>query len=140
MFANTEFLAKIYSVYSHHFRFSMVMTMQNLFHKGLREISLNSQMIVLFKNCMDTNKIAHFMRQIYPKTYKSALDAYKDAVSLQRGYLLIDLRCEMHDRDRLRTGIFPDDIHYVYQLIACEKTDPHCSCFKMLPHPRESVF
>ena len=115
MFANAEFLAKIYSVYSHHYRFSVLMTVQNLFHKGLREISLNSQMIVLFKNCRDTNQIAHFMRQIYPKTYKSALDAYKNAVSSQRGYLLIDLRCETHDRDRLRTGIFPDDIHYVYQ-------------------------
>ena len=114
-FANVEFLAKIYSVYSHHFRFSVLMTMQNLFHKGLREISLNFQMIVLFKNCRDTNQITHFMRQIYSKTYKRVLDAYKDAVSLQRGYLLIDLRCETHDRDRLRTGIFPDDIHYVYQ-------------------------
>ena len=115
MFANAEFLAKLYSVYSHHFHFSVLMTVQNLFHKGLREISLNSQMIVLFKNCRDTNQIAHFMRQIYPKTYKSTLDAYKDAVSLQRGYLLIDLRCEMHDKNRLRTEIFPDDIHYVYQ-------------------------
>ena len=55
MFANVEFLAKIYSVYSHHFHFSMLITMQNLFHKGLPEISLNSQMIILFKNCRDTN-------------------------------------------------------------------------------------
>ena len=115
MFANAEFLAKIYSVYSHHYRFSVLMTVQNLFHKGLREISLNSQMTVLFKNCRDTNQIVHFMRQIYPKTYKTALDAYKNATSSQRGYLLIDLRCETHDGDRLRTGIFPDDIHYVYQ-------------------------
>ena len=72
-------------------------------------------MIVLFKNCRDTNQIAYFMRQIYPKTYKSALDAYKDAVSSQRGYLLIDLCCKTHDKNRLRTGIFPDDIQYVYQ-------------------------
>ena len=115
MFANAEFLAKIYSVYSHHFRFSLLITVQNLLHKGLCKISLNSQMIVRFKNCRDTNQIAHFMRQIYLKTYKSALDAYKDAVSLQKGYLLIDLRCETHDKNRLRIGIFPDDIHYVYQ-------------------------
>ena len=111
MFANVDFLAKIYRVYLHHFQFSVLMIVQNLFHKGLRKISLNSQMIVLFKNCRDTNQIAHFMRQIYPKTYKSALDAYKDAVSSQRGYLLIDLRCETHDKNRLRTGIFPDNIH-----------------------------
>ena len=115
MFANVEFLAKIYSIYSHHFRFSVLITVQNLFHKGLRKINLNTQMIVLFKNCKDTNQIAHFMQQIYPKIYKSALDAYKNVVSSQKSYLLIDLRCETHDKNRLRTGIFPDDIHYVYQ-------------------------
>ena len=115
MFADPEFLAKIYSVYLHYFRFSVLMTVQNLFHKGLREISLNSQIIILFKNCRDTNQIAHFMRQIYPKTYKNALEAYKNAVSSQRGYLMIDLRCETNDKQRLRTGIFPSDTHYLYQ-------------------------
>ena len=68
MFANSELLSKIYSVYSHHFRFSVLMTVQNLFHKGLREISLNAQIMVLFKSCRNVNQIAHFSRQIYPKT------------------------------------------------------------------------
>ena len=115
MFADPKFLAKIYSVYSHHFRFSVLITVQNLFHKGLREISLNSQIIILFKNCTDTNQIAHFMRQIYPKTYKNALEAYKNAVSSQRDYLMIDLRCKTNDKQRLRTGIFSSDTHYFYQ-------------------------
>ena len=115
MFANSEFLSKIYSVYSHHFHFSVLMTVQNLFHKGLREISLNAQIMVLFKNCRDVNQIAQFLRQIYPKTYKNALEAYKNAVSFERGYLVIDLRCETHDNQRLRSGIFPEDTHYLYQ-------------------------
>ena len=34
MFANSEFLSKIYSVYSDHFDFSVLMIVQNLFHKG----------------------------------------------------------------------------------------------------------
>ena len=41
MFANSEFLSKIYSVYSHHFHFSVLMTIQNLFHKDLHEMSVN---------------------------------------------------------------------------------------------------
>ena len=69
MFANSEFLSKIYSVNSHHFHFSVLMIVQNLFHKGLREISLNAQIMVLFKSCRDVNQIAQFLRQIYPKTY-----------------------------------------------------------------------
>ena len=79
MFVNSEFLSKIYSVYSHHFRFSVIMTVQNLFHKGLREISLNAQIMVLFKSCRD-------VRQIHPKTYKNALEAYKNAVSSDRAF------------------------------------------------------
>ena len=33
IFANSEFLSKIYSVYSHHFHFSVLMTVQNLFQR-----------------------------------------------------------------------------------------------------------
>ena len=91
------------------------MTLQNLFHKGLREISLNAKIMVLFKSCRDVNKIVHFLCQIYPKTYKNALEAYKDAVSSKRGYLVIDLRYETHDNQRLRSGIFPEDTHYLHQ-------------------------
>ena len=50
-----------------------------------------------------------------PQTYKSALEAYKDAGSSERGYLMIDLRCETHDKQRLCSGIFPEDTHYLYQ-------------------------
>ena len=42
MFANSKILSKIYSVYSHHFHFGVLVTVQNLFHKGLRETSLNA--------------------------------------------------------------------------------------------------
>ena len=56
MFANFEFLSKIYSIYSHHFHFSVLMTVQNLC-----EISLNAQIMVLFKSCRDVNQIAQFL-------------------------------------------------------------------------------
>ena len=35
MFSNSKFLFKIYSVYSHHSHFSLLMTVQTFFHKGL---------------------------------------------------------------------------------------------------------
>ena len=105
MFANSEFLFKIYGVYSHYFHFSVLMTVQNLFHKGLHEISLNAQIMVLFKSCRDVNQIAQFLRQIYPKTYKNA-------VSSERGYLV---HCKTHDNQRLHSGIFPEDTYYLYQ-------------------------
>ena len=71
--------------------------------------------MVLFKSCKDVNQIVHFLLQIYPKTYKNALETHKDAVSSKRGYLVIDLRCETHDNQRLRSEIFSEDTHYLYQ-------------------------
>ena len=64
--------------------------MQNLFHKGLHEISLNAQIMVFFEICGKVNQIAHFLWQIYPNTYENAPEPYKNAVSLERGYLVID--------------------------------------------------
>ena len=68
--------------------------------------------MVLYKICKEVNQIAHFLQQIYPKTYKNNLEAYEDAVSSQRGCLVIDLRCETHDNQCLPD--FPEDTHYLY--------------------------
>ena len=114
MFANFEFLFKIYSVYSHHICLSVLMNMQNYFHKGLCEISFNAQIMLLFKSCRKVIYIAHFLQQIYSKTYKNALEAYKDAISSARGYLVNDFCCKTHHNQQLRLGISPKDTYYLY--------------------------
>ena len=116
MTSDLKFIAKIYSVYAHHFRFSVITTIQNLFHPGVREISLNSNFIVIFKSVRDQCQINYFFRQMYPKKSQEALEVYKDATSTPRGYLLIDLRCDTDQNWRLRTCIFPDDTNFVYTL------------------------
>ena len=113
---NLKFIAKIYSVYSHHYRFSVITTIQNLFNPGVREISLNSKFIVIFKSVRDQCQINYFLRQIYPKQSGEALKVYKDATSTARGYLLIDLRCDTDQNERLRTCIFPGETNFVYTL------------------------
>ena len=52
-----DMIAKIFIVYSHHYNFSVIFTTQNLFNKSIREISLNSHFVVLFKNCRDATQI-----------------------------------------------------------------------------------
>ena len=80
--------------------------------------------MVLFKSCRDVNQIAHFLHQIYPKTYKTALEAYKDAVSSERDYLVIDLCCETHDNQRLRSGIFQKTrIIFINEPLAKKRTN-----------------
>ena len=115
MFMDHTFLAKIYCVLSHHLNFSVITTVQNLFHKNLREMSLNTKLVVLFKSCRDVTQIGTFLRQVFPQNFRSALEAYKDATSTARGYLLVDLRPQSDDSQRLRTNIFPSEVNYIYQ-------------------------
>ena len=42
------------------------------------------------------------------------IEPSKNATSTPYGYLLIDIKQETDDKLRLRTGIFPGDVQYVY--------------------------
>ena len=42
------------------------------------------------------------------------IEAFKNGTSASYGYLFIDLEQETDDKLRLRTGIFPGDVQYVY--------------------------
>lgn len=102
---------------SHHNNLSVIFITQNIFHqgKGQRDISLNAQYIVAFRNLRDRTQIHHLARQLYPEDPRFLQEAYWDATSRPFGYLLLDLKQQTPDNCRFRTCIFPDDeLHYVY--------------------------
>jgi len=101
---------------SHHRNVSVMFLAQNLFPKNkiARTLSLNAHYMVLFKNPRDASQFAHLARQMYPKTSQFAVEAYKDATREPYGYLLVDLRPEQDEELRLRTNVFPNEIHHVY--------------------------
>lgn len=105
-------VVKIFTKTSHHRDLSVFFITQNLFHQGQREISLNSNYIVVFKNPRDNAQIAHFARQICPENPRYVQEAYFDATSKPHGYLLFDLKQSTPENCRLRTSIFPDDPDY----------------------------
>ena len=78
-------------------------------------MSLNSHYIVLFKNARDATQVANLARQMYPDKSEFMIEAFKNAASAPYGYLMIDLKQETDDKLRLRTGIFPGDVQYVYR-------------------------
>lgn len=98
----------------HHKNMSVIFITQNIFHKGQhqRDLSLNSNYLVLFKNPRDRTQIQHLARQIYPEDPKFLQEAYLEACSLPHSYLLLDLRQDTPDEFRFRTCIFPDDAHH----------------------------
>jgi len=77
-------------------------------------MSLNAHYMVLFKNPRDVSQFANLARQMYPKSSKFAVEAYRDATREPYSYLLVDLRPEQDGELRLRTNIFPEETHYVY--------------------------
>lgn len=100
---------------SHHCNLSLFFLSQNLFHRGQREISLNSNYIVIFKNPRDRSQIQYLARQLCPENPKFLQEAYSDAVSQPFHYLILDLKQDTPKNCRYRTCIFPFNTHhYVY--------------------------
>ena len=109
-------MTKLFSVGSHHRNLSVIFIVHNLFHQGkeMRNLSLNSHYIILFKNPRDKLQISTLARQMYPGNVKFITEAYSDATKQAYGYLLFDLKPETEERLRIRTGILPKDTPFVY--------------------------
>ena len=93
---------------SHHQILSVIFITQNLFHHTLREVSLNLNYIVIFKNPSDKAQIQYLARQICPEDPLYVQEAYLDATFKPYGYLLFDLKQSTPDNCRLRTNIFSE--------------------------------
>jgi len=100
-----ESVANIFTRGFHHRNVSVILLVQNLFHKNkhVRTISLNSHYLVLYKNPRDASQIANLFRQIVPTSWREPYT-----------YLLVDLRPHQDEVLRLRTNVFPGETHYVY--------------------------
>ena len=111
-----QVVADIFTKISHQRNISILHLTQNLFDKNkyARKISLNAHYLVLFKNPRDAGQFSILARQLYPSSWKFAIEAYKDATSAPYGYLLIDLKPEQDERCRLRTNVFPGETQFVY--------------------------
>ena len=110
-------LSKLFTRGSHHRNISIIFIVQNIFHqaKEMRNINLNSHYLILYKNPRDKSQVMHLARQILPGKTRAFQEIFDDATRPAYGYLMIDLRPETQERLRMRTGIFPDDIYYVYE-------------------------
>ena len=107
-------VTKIFTKFSHHRNISVMFLTQNLFHKNVRSITLNSHYLVPFKNPRDAQQISHLEHQMFPTESKYMQEAFSDATSKPYSYLVVDLRADTDDSMRLRSGIFPDEDNFAY--------------------------
>lgn len=115
--SSCDAIVDLFTKGSHHKNLSVILISQNLFHqgRGQRDISLNTNYIVIFKNPRDRAQIRHLSRQVFPDDPKFLEEAYYDATARPHGYLLLDLKQSTADEYRFRSCILPDDpLHYVY--------------------------
>ena len=99
-------VTNLYTVGSHHRNLSVVCLLQNLFYHGKenRTMNLNSQYLVLFKNPRDQQQMACLARQMYPGNSGYFMGKYQQATALPYGCLVVDLKQETPEGERLKPG------------------------------------
>ena len=101
-------IADLFTKGSHHRNISVVYLTQNLFPQGkaCRDIILNTRYMVLFNNPIDRQQVATLARRIYPSTRAVLMKRFERAISYPYGHLVIDLKSDTAEKDRLHTEIF----------------------------------
>lgn len=109
--ANSKEITNLYIRGCHHRSISAFILLQNLYAKGtaMRSINLNSHYLVLFSSPRDKTSVMHLGRQTFPHNPKFLVDAFNQATSKQYGYLIVDLKPNTLEEQRLRTGILPGE-------------------------------
>ena len=109
-----ERVAKLYIDGSSRDNLSVVSIMHNLFHQGkaMRDISLNADYLVLFKNPRDQAQVADLVAQMFRREKKDEKEAFLrryDRIMEERAraYAVIDLKGE---EVRLRSDLFREKL------------------------------
>ena len=101
-------ICELYTEGSHHRNLSVICLLQNIYHHGRenRTMSLNTQYLVLFKNPRDQLQVMTLSRQMFPHRSYQFMDQFNQATAKPFGYLVIDLKQNTPDYQRLRTDVF----------------------------------
>lgn len=114
-----EKIADLFTAASHHCNVSVILILQNLFPRArmMRDISLNTNYIILFENPRDRNQVSCLARQLDPNNPRFIMDAYIKATFRRYGYLVIDLHSQTPQEYRYRENLFPDQygVWWIYQ-------------------------
>ena len=101
----------IFSRQCHHTNSVIILLVQNIFCKNpvFREISLNANYVVLFKNPRDASQISCFAKQITPGDSKWLIDAFEDATKQPHSYMLFDCHQDTPKNMRQRSHVLPHE-------------------------------
>ncbi|RWS27209.1 hypothetical protein B4U80_07677 [Leptotrombidium deliense] len=106
---------------SHHKNLSVILILQNYFCKGSfsRNIALNTQYIVLFKNPRDKMIVKYLASQLIPQNIKFLFDAFNDATKNPFSYLLLDLKPHTDERVRYLSNVLTENNRPITCVLEC---------------------
>ena len=102
-----QIIKDFYLIHSHHMCVSTIGIFQTAYHRSMREISLNSQLLILFDFSRDRSIITNLARQIFPGNTKFLQSAYEHCVKKDWGYIVMDLHPRHKRYCWVRSSIFP---------------------------------
>ena len=94
---------------SHHRNLSVICLLQNFYFPGTQTMRRNSHYMVLFNMPADKTQIRSMSQQMFPQNPQHMLNAYEHAVSKPYGYLLLNLKPNTAEKDKLKTDIFNEE-------------------------------
>ncbi|CAF0982747.1 unnamed protein product, partial [Brachionus calyciflorus] len=111
-------IQKLFTIDSHHRNISVFFVTQNIFSKGkfTRTLNLNSNYLILFNNPRVRLQTLMLARQMFPNKVSFFMENFEDASSKPHGYIFIDLNQSTENRNRIQTGITPDETRIIYTL------------------------
>ena len=114
--SNNSRITNLFTKGSHHRNLSVIFLLQNIFHHGrqMRDTSLNSHYLILFKSPRDSSQVNHLAKQMFPGHTKYMQESFQDATKKPYGYLLCDLKPDMPCKFRLRSKVFPGETQIAY--------------------------
>ena len=107
-----KYVVHIFTVLCHHYKIVVLLLVQNLFPKAalFRDISLNANYCVIFKNPRDGSQILPFARQFMPGESRFVLEAFTDATKEAHSYALFDSSQSCSQNLRIRSNILPHQL------------------------------
>lgn len=115
--SKSEDIVNLFTRDIHHTNTSCITLMQNALHqsKYSRTISLNTNYLILMKTFRDLLQIHFLSRQMFPSKSQRLVEAFTDATTKPRGYLVINNLTANPDEDlRLATNILPNEDLVLY--------------------------
>lgn len=110
---NDPHTSKLFTQGIHHRNLTIVFILQNLYKQGksMRDITLNAQYLILFRNVRDVNQIKLLSRQM---GLPHLSDAYNKVTAEHYQPLLVDMRPNTKDYLRIRSHILPNESPRLY--------------------------